>query len=141
MAGAGIQLEAGRCNPLLAKSAEFHWLQVASHFVGWQKYKCLFFFCSPVLVILGEKWLICSVAFHGTGCCSWLMVPQAQSLPFALLSQASGYQSAEPGEPDLLGTVLLAPSPWRAAPYPCVVVGCSCPRQHFLVPRTLRSVS
>lgn len=43
VAGAGIQLEAGWSNPLLAKSAEFHWLQVVFHFVNWQKYKCLFF--------------------------------------------------------------------------------------------------
>lgn len=43
VAGAGIQLEAGWSSPSLAKSAEFHWLQVAFHFVNWQKYKCLFF--------------------------------------------------------------------------------------------------
>lgn len=55
VAGAGIQLEAAWSSPSLAKSAEFHWLQVAFHFINWQKYKCLFFF--PVLAILGRNGL------------------------------------------------------------------------------------
>lgn len=98
VAGAGIQLEAGRSNPLLAKSAEFHWLQVASHFVGWQNYSRLFF---PVLAILGDKWLTCSVAFHLTDCRSRLMVPRAPScLCFPVLGEQM--QGAEPGEPDPL---------------------------------------
>lgn len=97
-AGAGIQLEAGRSNPLLAKSAEFHWLQVASHFVGWQNYNCLFF---PVLAISADKWLTCSVAFHPADCRSWLVVPRAPScLCFSLLGEQM--QGAEPGQLDPL---------------------------------------
>lgn len=36
-------------------------------------------FLFPGLAILGEKRLTCSMAFHGTDCCVWLMAPQAQS--------------------------------------------------------------
>lgn len=47
---------------------------------------CFFFFsCASHS---GEKWLTCSMVFHGTDYCSWLMVPQAQScLCFPLLGE------------------------------------------------------
>lgn len=45
-----------------------------------------FFF--PCASHSGEKWLTCSMAFHGTDYCSWLVVLQAQScLYFSFLGE------------------------------------------------------